>query len=81
MPDAAKIRAALLDPSKDYNHRFHDVITFLQSVGWMLRIKGSHRILTCPGNPHLLNLQPEKNGKAKAYQIRQIRQMLLRRNT
>jgi hypothetical protein len=77
MPNEAKIRAALLDANKDYNHRFNHVIGFLEATGWKLRIKGSHRIFTRSGCPFLLNLQPEKTGKAKAYQIRQVRQLLL----
>jgi hypothetical protein len=78
MPDEAKIRAALLDATKDYNHRFGDIVRFLEATGWKLRVKGSHWIFTRPGCPFLLNLQPEKTGKAKAYKIRQVRQVLLR---
>ena len=80
MPNEAKIRAALLDASKDYNHRFNDVVRFLEATGWKLRIKGSHRIFARHGCPFLLNLQPEEGGKAKAYQIRQVRQILERYN-
>jgi len=76
MPDPEKTKAALLDPSRDYGHRFADVIRYLEGAGWKERIKGSHHIFTRPGCPVLLNLQPERNGKAKGYQIRQIRQAL-----
>ena len=78
MPDPEKIKAALRDPRKDYGHRFIDVVTFLQQSGWTKRVKGDHHIFTRPGVPILLNLQPEKSGKAKAYQIRQVRQALER---
>jgi len=78
MPNEEKVRAALLDADKDYNHRFNDVVGYLEATGWKLRIKGSHRIFTRHGCPFLLNLQPERTGKAKAYQIRQVRQLLLR---
>ena len=78
MPDPAITKAALHDPAKDYTHRCADVIRFLEVTGWKQRIKGSHHIFTRPGVPVLLNLQPEKNGKAKAYQIRQVRQALER---
>lgn len=77
MPNAAKIRAALLDPAKDYGHRFSDVIFYLESTGWRKRQVGSHRILTRSGIPVLLNLQPEKDGRAKAYQIKQVRAVLI----
>jgi hypothetical protein len=78
MPDHEKIQAALLDSAKDYAHRFADVVAFLGRSGWKRRIKGSHHIFTRPGVPFLLNLQPEKNGKAKGYQIRQVRQVIER---
>ncbi len=78
MPDPEKTKTALHDPAKDYGHRFADVIRCLEVSGWKQRIKGSHHIFTRRGVPVLLNLQPEKNGKAKAYQIRQVRQTLER---
>jgi len=78
MPDPEKTKIALLDPAKDYGHRFADVVRFLEASGWEERIKGSHHIFTRYGVPVLLNLQPERNGKAKAYQIRQVRQTLTR---
>lgn len=78
MSDPQKTKAALLVPAKDYSHRLVDVVQFLQATGWTVRIKGSHRIFKREGVPVLLNLQPEKNGKAKGYQIRQVRQTLVR---
>jgi hypothetical protein len=78
MPDPAKTRSALKDPAKDYGHRLTDVIGFLEATGWKHRIKGGHHIFTRSGIPILLNLQPEKDGKAKGYPIRQVRQALER---
>jgi HicA toxin of bacterial toxin-antitoxin, len=78
MPDPDKIKAALLDSAKDYGHRFSDVVGFLEATGWRRRTKGSHHIFTRPGVPLLLNLQPEHSGKAKAYQVRQVRHVLLK---
>jgi predicted RNA binding protein YcfA (HicA-like mRNA interferase family) len=78
VPDPEKTKAALDDPARDYSHRFSDVVVFLEGSGWKKRIKGSHHVFTRTGIPILLNLQPEKNGKAKGYQIRQVRQALNR---
>jgi len=75
VPDPDKTKAALLDSAKDYGHRFTDVVNCLKAEGWKQRIKGSHHIFTHSGVPILLNLQSEKNGKAKAYQMRQVRQV------
>lgn len=80
MPDTEKTKAALLTSCRDYNHRFEDRVHFLQASGWILRLKGSHHIFKLPGVPALLNLQPEKDGKAKAYQIRQLRRALIKFN-
>ena len=76
MPDPEKTEAALLDPAKDYGHRFTEVVSYLVATGWKERVKGSHHIFTKTGFPFLINLQPEKNGKAKAYQIRQVRKAI-----
>ena len=78
MADPVKTKAALLDPAKDYSHRFVDVVRWLTTSGWKQRTKGSHHIFARTGVSLLINLQPEKNGKAKAYQIRQVRQILER---
>ena len=75
MADHEKFRAALNDASKDYGHRFNDLVRYLKASGWPLRIKGSHHIFTRSGVPVLLNAQPEGN-KAKGYQVAQIRKVL-----
>ena len=37
------------------------------------RIKGDHHIFYKEGVEEIINLQPLKNGKAKAYQVKQLR--------
>jgi hypothetical protein len=74
VPDPHKFRTALFDPRHDRNHRFSDVVSFLEGQGFRLRIKGDHHIFARSGLPVLINLQPEGN-KAKAYQIRQVRKI------
>jgi hypothetical protein len=80
VPDPQKTKAALLDSNKDYGHRFADVVNFLSATGWILRVKGSHYIFKRRGISVLINLQPESNGRAKAYQIRQLRRALTQFN-
>jgi hypothetical protein len=46
-------------------------------LGFDERIRGSHHIFTKEGVEEILNLQP-KQGKAKAYQVKQVREMLLK---
>ena len=49
----------------------------LRSLGFDERIKGSHHIYSMGGIAEILNLQPKK-GKAKVYQVRQIRNIILK---
>ena len=54
------------------NVSFADLLDLAQGFGFRLeRVSGSHRILTHPALPELLNLQ-EVRGEAKPYQIRQL---------
>lgn len=47
------------------------------NLGFELRQKGSHYILTKDGIEEIINLQP-KNGKAKAYQVKQVREIIIK---
>ncbi len=38
----------------------------------LARTTGSHHIFKRPGTMQLVNLQPDREGKAKSYQVRQI---------
>lgn len=49
----------------------------LRKIGFQERIKGSHHIFTKEGVVEILNLQP-REGKAKSYQVKQVRQVLLK---
>jgi hypothetical protein len=62
---------------------FAEAVTLAQQLGWQeVRIRGSHHIFYHPlaltikdQYPQPLNLQEGKDGKAKAYQVRQMIQM------
>jgi predicted RNA binding protein YcfA (HicA-like mRNA interferase family) len=73
---AEKIKARVVSGQSDYNLRFADVVTLLLALGFSLRVKGSHHIFTKPDDPCFFNLQPGHNGKAKPYEVRQIRQAI-----
>ncbi len=50
---------------------FGDIISWLADYGFILRrVEGSHHILIHPEGK-VLNLQPDRNGKAKIYQVKQ----------
>jgi predicted RNA binding protein YcfA (HicA-like mRNA interferase family) len=49
----------------------------LPHVGYQAwRQQGSHHIFVHAGRPENVNIQPGKSGKAKPYQVEQIRDLL-----
>lgn len=60
----------------DANIRFADLRRVLSRLGFTERVRGSHHIFTRDDVPEILNLQPRSDGKAKVYQVRQIRTIL-----
>ena len=60
--------------------RFADVVRLAEAWGFsVVRITGSHHILSRPGIHELVNLQ-EVDGFAKPYQIRQLLRLAQRYN-
>jgi predicted RNA binding protein YcfA (HicA-like mRNA interferase family) len=72
-----RILLKVLRGTSDANISFNDLCFLLRRMGFDERIKGSHHIFTKPGVEEILNLQP-KSGKAKAYQVKQVRNVILR---
>lgn len=50
----------------------------LVALGFNERVRGSHHIFARDGVTEILNLQPRDGGKAKPYQVRQVRDMIVR---
>jgi predicted RNA binding protein YcfA (HicA-like mRNA interferase family) len=72
-----KLFERILGGRSDANVRFSDLIQLLLHVGFAERIKGDHHIFTRDGIEEIVNLQP-KGAMAKAYQVRQVRNLILR---
>jgi len=68
----------LLRGTSDANITFKDLQGLLKHLGFAERGKGGHHIFTRDGITEILNLQPKKGGKAKPYQVRQVRETVLR---
>ena len=62
----------------DKNIRFSELRNLVLSLGFEERIKGDHHIFARTGVPEIVNLQPLKDGMAKAYQVKQMRSIILR---
>ena len=77
MSQSKKILLAILSGTQDQNISFSDLQTVLDRLGFICRIKGDHFIYTKDGVEEIINIQP-KGSKAKPYQVKQVRQIILR---
>ena len=77
MSQQDKLLLKILPGNSDVNIPFDQLCQLLRSLGFTERISGSHHIFTQSGIEDILNLQPKK-GKAKAYQVKQVRNVILK---
>ncbi|MBD2500483.1 type II toxin-antitoxin system HicA family toxin [Anabaena azotica] len=77
MSQTDKLLAKILSGTSDKNIAFEQLCQLLIKLGFDERIRGSHHIYTKDGIEEILNLQP-KQGKAKAYQVKQVREVILK---
>jgi hypothetical protein len=63
----------------DSNVSFDDLCTLMVRLGFVERIRGDHHIFSRVGIAEILNLQP-RGDKAKTYQVRQVRNVIVRYN-
>lgn len=73
-----KVLNKVLSGLSDRNLRFRDLVKLVSDFGFSERIKGDHHILLKDGVEEIINLQPLKNGKAKAYQVKQVRTIIFK---
>jgi hypothetical protein len=72
-----KLLWRILSGKSDANIKFVDLRSLLLDLGFAERTQGSHHIYSRPGVEELLNLQRDGN-KAKAYQVKQVRKVVVR---
>lgn len=77
MAQRDKLIIQILRGASDTNIRFSALCDVLVYVGFQERIRSSHHIFTMEGIEEIINLQP-KSGKAKAYQVKQVRGILVK---
>lgn len=78
MSEHQKLLGQILLGRADANIPFNSLCRLLRSLGFEERIKGSHHIFTKEGVVEILNLQPRVDGKSKPYQVKQVRQVILK---
>ena len=75
----AKALVRLLSGTADQALRFEELCNLLNRLGFVDRQRGgSHRIFSRDGVAEILNLQPRPDGTGKPYQVRQVREVILR---
>ena len=74
-----KLLLQILRGASDANIPFDDLCQLLRRLGFDERIRGSHHLFRKEGVEEKINLQRE-GSKAKAYQVRQVRAIILRYN-
>jgi predicted RNA binding protein YcfA (HicA-like mRNA interferase family) len=74
-----KLLSRVLSGDSDANIPFDDLCQLLRRLGFEERTSGSHHSFRKSGVRAILTLQPDR-GKAKRYQVRQVREIILEYN-
>jgi len=77
MSNVKKIFNQILQGKSEANIAFKDLCNLMTSLGFDIRIKGSHHIFRRIDVEEKINLQKDGN-KAKPYQVRQVRNIILK---
>ena len=77
MGSREKVLEDVLRGTADANISFSGLCQLVRGLGFRERIRGDHHIYVKDGVEEILNLQP-KGGKAKPYQVKQVRKVILR---
>jgi predicted RNA binding protein YcfA (HicA-like mRNA interferase family) len=79
MTKKQKLLKKILSGSK--NVRFADFVTLIEGFGFALeRITGSHHVFSHPDVPQHITAQPDQNGQAKPYQLKQFARLIEKYN-
>lgn len=80
MSKLEKLLFKLLSGNADRNFSFSDLVKVLETYEFKMRIKGSHHIFYKEEVAEIINLQQSESGKAKPYQVKQVRELLIKYN-
>lgn len=79
MGEHEKLYEHIMLRRSDANVPFAGLCALLKRLGFEERIRGGHHIFTMNQVEEILDLQP-KSGKGKPYQVRQVREVILKYN-
>ena len=71
-----RLLARVLSGQSDANIPFADLCGLLERLGFDEDIIGDHHIFRKTDLAEIVNIQPLRDGKAKPYQVRQVRPLL-----
>ena len=77
MSKTEKLLLKVLRRVSDSNISFDQICQLLVNLGFEQRIRGSHHIFAKDRVDEIINIQP-KGSQAKAYQVKQIREIILK---
>ena len=77
MTQKEKLIRTILDGLSDKNINFNELCNLLKSLGFVEHIRGSHHIFRKEDVVERINLQKDGT-KAKAYQVKQVRNIILK---
>jgi hypothetical protein len=72
-----KVLDRVLNGASDANIRFEDLCRILDSLGFQMRVRGSHHVFRREGIEDLINRQRD-GSDAKPYQVRQVRAVIVK---
>ena len=72
-----ELKQRILSGRADANIRFDELRILLSRLGFVERVRGSHHVFRKEGVRERINLQRD-GSHAKPYQVRQVRQVILR---
>jgi len=73
-----KLLQKILLGTSDKNIDFTSLCNLFKTLGFQKRVKGSHHIFFKEGVDEIINIQPLPDNKAKNYQVKQVRTIILK---
>lgn len=77
MSKVEKLLLKIVRGTSDANIDFQDLRNLLIYLGFEERVRGNHHIFCKENIEEIINLQPQ-NGKAKPYQVKQVRTLIIK---
>jgi hypothetical protein len=77
MSKEEKLLLKILRGTSDANIDFTQLCYLLIKLGFKQRVRGDHFIFAMDGIVEIINIQPQ-GSKAKAYQVKQIRNLIIK---